>query len=298
MLKFRNCSDAMSGRVINITESDGGWQDVVLPNGALKTGKLTGLIGFEEFIPKEVKPTKNGAKKTQKRKRAEILFGEAEVPKTSKNPKVDKVLPKKVKKDAPKSQKPKKVQKSSKREKFELSDAEKSVSNYDYKFCQNMSSWTKFNLAKSLLRGIDTLTLAQPSEIQAKTIPNGLNTKSTILAAAETGSGKTYAYALPILHKIIGHLEKYGRGDKAENAAKINIENDENSIAAFENMDDAGMDGPLALILCPTRELAVQVHDAIRRISKFTDVRTAAIVGGISQQKQGLKFAARKIIVK
>jgi superfamily II DNA/RNA helicase len=46
-------------------------------------------------------------------------------------------------------------------------------------------------------------------------------------------------------------------------------------------------DGPQCLILCPTRELAVQVHDSIRRISKFTKVKTAVIVGGISAEKQG-----------
>lgn len=44
--------------------------------------------------------------------------------------------------------------------------------------------------------------------------------------------------------------------------------------------------GPQALILCPTRELAMQVHDSIRLISKFTSVKTTAIVGGMAAEKQ------------
>ena len=107
------------------------------------------------------------------------------------------------------------------------------------------------------------------------------------MAAAETGSGKTFAYALPILNKIIGFIAKYGKSvaKKSEIKISVDVENREE----FVETNDESSDGPQCLILCPTRELAYQVHNAIRRVSKFTSVSTTVVVGGISQEKQGKK---------
>ena len=309
-----------SGYVVNVAESVDGWKDIVLPSGALKTGNITGLIGFQELTPAPTKKVTQKAPTKQKRKRqrAEILFGEEEM-ETDATPtipakKVKSLRSKRGKKNLVKeakagllvktqikkpnqkentkptnAKKVKPVQKKSKRETFEQTEEEKSVSNEDYKFVNSISEWKKFNLDKSLLRGIDSLNFNSPSDIQKATIPKGLHTKSTIMAAAETGSGKTYAYALPILHKLIGYVAKYGSARKPENETNtqnVDIQHNAESIQQFEEMDNSD-DGPKCLVLCPTRELAVQVHDAIRRISKFTVINTVVIVGGLSQIKQG-----------
>lgn len=264
------------GYEVDVSTTEDGWNDVILPTGALKSGKLSGLIGFQEYIPapsKPTKPAKSASKKskaTRKRKNAEILFDE-QGPKKSVEEKKPKKQPKK--------------QKKSKGENFSLTDEEKAVSNEDYKFENNLHEWKRFNLDVALLRAIDSQGLKSPTEIQRKSIPLGLNSKNTVMGAAETGSGKTYAYALPILNKIIGYITKYGKSiaKKTTNKLSVELENREH----FEDTNDENADGPQCLILCPTRELAYQVHNAIRRVSKFTSVGTTVVVGGISQEKQG-----------
>jgi len=262
------------GYEVDVSTTEDGWKDVILPTGALKSGKLNGLIGFQEYIPTVSKPTKSSkvskkSKSNRKRKNAEILFEEKSVEK----PTVEK---------KPKKQ-PKK-QKKSKGENFALTDEEKAISNDEYKFVNNLHEWKRFNLDTGLLRAIDTLGLLSPTEIQRKTIPLGLNSKNTVMAAAETGSGKTFAYALPILNKIIGFIAKYGKSEAKKSEIKISV--DLENREEFVEANDESSDGPQCLILCPTRELAYQVHNAIRRVSKFTSVSTTVVVGGISQEKQ------------
>jgi len=63
---------ALGENLIEIVAGDEGWQDVVLPDGALKSGKLDGLIGFQEFVPKKK------TKQAQRKRKADILFGQEE----------------------------------------------------------------------------------------------------------------------------------------------------------------------------------------------------------------------------
>ena len=239
---------------------------------------MTGLIGFQEFVPKNAPKKRSSSAK--KRKKAEILFGdkvEDDVAKVAVKTKIRK-------KDA---SRPKKKQKKSKGEDFSLTEEDKAVSTEDYKFKHDLSGWRRFNIDKRLLRGIDALGLVNPTEIQRRSIPAGINSKSTILGAAETGSGKTLAYALPILHKLIGWIDKYGQdGIDTETPETPSMTLDDEGMESFIAMKEAEA-GPKCLILCPTRELAVQVHNAIRHVSKFTQVNTAVIVGGVSSEKQG-----------
>ena len=163
------------------------------------------------------------------------------------------------------------------------------VSTDDYVFTNDMNKWKRMNLIKPLLRALDERNLNAPTEVQTQTIPKGLNTKTNILAAAETGSGKTIAFALPIVQKIHGHLEKFGDG-----AITTQVEIQTADEEANQNTDfsifgtETKKEGPLGLVLCPTRELAVQVHDQIKYISKHTKVRTGVIIGGMSTDKQGI----------
>lgn len=111
--------------------------------------------------------------------------------------------------------------------------------------------FTQFNLHPSLVKAITALGFKAPTPIQTQAIPPALEGRD-ILGCAQTGSGKTVAFALPVLHQL---LTKEG-------------------------------DGLRALILVPTRELAVQVERSFKDCGRFTRFKTAVIIGGVSHSQQ------------
>jgi ATP-dependent RNA helicase RhlE len=119
-------------------------------------------------------------------------------------------------------------------------------------------SFTQFNLDPRLLLGVRALGFEQPTPIQAATIPAVLQGRD-ILGSAETGTGKTAAYLLPMLQKLLAEPAQ-GRL-------------------------------PRALIVVPTRELALQVVAHAIQLSQQTRVRVCAIYGGVSlsSQEQALR---------
>ena len=112
------------------------------------------------------------------------------------------------------------------------------------------------------MRGVAELGFVQPRPIQAKTIPEAMNGRD-VLGLAQTGTGKTAAFALPILERLIAN-----RGQ-----------------------------GPRALIVAPTRELAIQIHAEIEELGKFTSIKSATIFGGVSQVRQVRALRARPDIL-
>ena len=111
----------------------------------------------------------------------------------------------------------------------------------------NMSTeFTNFNLAPLVARGVAEAGFVQPWPIQTLTIPAGLDGRD-VLGLAQTGTGKTAAFALPILERL---LADGGRGARA-------------------------------LVLAPTRELAIQIDEEIRMLARFT--RLLRIIFGQEQ---------------
>jgi len=108
-----------------------------------------------------------------------------------------------------------------------------------------------FGLNEALVRGIRDAGFTSPRAIQEATIPAGLQGRD-VLGLAQTGTGKTAAFALPLLHRL---LEKSGRG-------------------------------PRVLILAPTRELAAQIAAEFRVLSRHTRVKTVTVFGGVSTVPQ------------
>ncbi|MRG57261.1 DEAD/DEAH box helicase [Phyllobacterium sp. SYP-B3895] len=106
-----------------------------------------------------------------------------------------------------------------------------------------------------LLKAIEAAGMAEPKPIQEQAIPAQVSGKD-ILGIAQTGSGKTAAFSLPILQKIMG------LGDKRKGKTAR------------------------ALILAPTRELAVQIEETIRKLSKGAHISTALVLGGVSRISQ------------
>lgn len=114
-----------------------------------------------------------------------------------------------------------------------------------------MTSFSDFKLNKQILQAIEDLGFQEPTPIQEKTIPLAL-AGHDLMGIAQTGTGKTAAFVLPILMKV-----KYAQ------------END-----------------PRALILAPTRELALQISDEIEKLTTYTDIRHLTLLGGVGMKAQ------------
>jgi len=113
-----------------------------------------------------------------------------------------------------------------------------------------LTNFIELGLAKHTATALETLGFVKPTEIQEKTIPPILAGQD-VLASAETGSGKTAAYALPILQKL------QRRSDR-----------------------------PRALVLVPTRELGLQVEEQFYKLSKGSGLRMVTLYGGTGYGKQ------------
>jgi len=125
-------------------------------------------------------------------------------------------------------------------------------------------NFNELNLSPELLRAIEDLGYTQTTAIQEKTIPvlmEGLD----LIGQSQTGTGKTAAFGLPLIQSIVPSDKKR----------------------------------PQALIMCPTRELSIQVAEELRKFAKYTEnVRTVTIYGGqpISVQIRELKSGADIIV--
>jgi ATP-dependent RNA helicase RhlE len=115
--------------------------------------------------------------------------------------------------------------------------------------------FTTFGLHPDLLRGIKELGFTRPTPIQSDAIPPAMAGKD-VLAAAQTGSGKTAAFLLPILQRLLGKKRGTTR----------------------------------ALILTPTRELAAQIDEHLRDLSVHTPISGAAVYGGVAMGPQEHAF--------
>ncbi|KAI8918229.1 P-loop containing nucleoside triphosphate hydrolase protein [Powellomyces hirtus] len=131
----------------------------------------------------------------------------------------------------------------------------------------DVSAWESLNLVPELMKALQVQKFSAPSEIQAKTLPTAMDGKRDVIGAAQTGSGKTLAFGLPILQSI---------------AKRVVVGKDP---------------GLHALILTPTRELAMQVTDHLKNASQFMAVRIVSIVGGMSIPKQKRQISTRPDII-
>ncbi len=115
--------------------------------------------------------------------------------------------------------------------------------------------FNEMNLRPELIKALDDLGFENASEIQTQAIPSGLEGQD-VLAQAQTGTGKTIAFLLPILQ---------------------NLTVEQNSLQS--------------LILAPTRELAIQIKDEIEKLTTHMDVNAVAVYGGeqIDRQMRALK---------
>ena len=149
------------------------------------------------------------------------------------------------------------------------------------------NGFEKLGLAPELMRAIQDLGFTQPTPVQEQTIPMALPSVddagyNDLMVSSQTGSGKTAAFLLPVLHTIIGQLSTV---KSAPHPAR----------AKSRKFEPAA---PQALVLCPTRELAQQVcQDAIDLVRHTRGVRIANVVGGMPYQLQIAKLANANLVV-
>ncbi|MDY6840800.1 MAG: DEAD/DEAH box helicase [Pseudomonadota bacterium] len=118
-------------------------------------------------------------------------------------------------------------------------------------------SFSSLGLSEQLVRATSDQGYDTPSPIQLQAIPAVLSGRD-VMAAAQTGTGKTAGFTLPILQRL---------ADNPRNGK-----------------------GPRALILTPTRELAAQVHDSVNLYSKYVPTKAAVVFGGVKINPQMMKL--------
>lgn len=129
----------------------------------------------------------------------------------------------------------------------------------------NQNDFESLGIGGKFRRALNEMGYQQPTPIQTKAIPRLLR-KADLLGVAQTGTGKTAAFALPLLQRL------------------------------YEENSPARPNRPRALILAPTRELALQIHEELAAFGRYTGLRYAFIFGGVSQNPQ-VRSLARGIDV-
>eukprot|EP00038_Savillea_parva_P026788 m.56197 g.56197 ORF g.56197 m.56197 type:complete len:810 (-) comp7660_c0_seq1:75-2504(-) len=126
------------------------------------------------------------------------------------------------------------------------------------------TSFAEMELSRPLLRAITSLGFETPSLVQQRAIPIALMGRD-LCACATTGSGKTAAFMLPVLERLLFRPKKIAQ--------------------------------TRVLVLSPTRELAVQVYDMSKKLAQFTDVTFGLAVGGMALRPQEAELRARPDVV-
>ncbi|KAJ7540411.1 hypothetical protein O6H91_10G013600 [Diphasiastrum complanatum] len=125
-----------------------------------------------------------------------------------------------------------------------------------------MRNWEEGSLSSELLKAVYKAGYKKPSPIQMAAIPLGLQQRD-VIGIAETGSGKTAAFVLPML-TYISKLPPMTEEIEAE--------------------------GPYAVVMAPTRELAQQIEEETVKFAHYLDIRVVSVVGGQSIEEQGFKL--------
>ncbi|MCB1148345.1 MAG: DEAD/DEAH box helicase, partial [Leptospiraceae bacterium] len=118
-----------------------------------------------------------------------------------------------------------------------------------------MSTFAELSLSPTILKSLQDLGYVTPTPIQKATIPL-VNAGRDVLGIAQTGTGKTAAFCLPIIEKLSREKIQSTPGH------------------------------PRVLILTPTRELAIQIDENIQQYAKNLRITSAVIFGGVSQGRQ------------
>jgi ATP-dependent RNA helicase DDX24/MAK5 len=196
----------------------------------------------------------------------------------------------------------------------------------------DVSNWLEFDLHPKLLRALQDMGFTDPTPIQREVLNPAIKGRCDVIGAAETGSGKTLAFGLPILHRLLTQMDaeaedsdsesgsdsdakeggdEEGDGTNADDGERQKGGSDSESDPFANIVDETGRSGAgagfrlpkrrkalRALIVAPTRELAMQVCDMLKAVAKYApEVGITPVVGGMSLQKQERLLRRRPEIV-
>ncbi len=175
------------------------------------------------------------------------------------------------------------------------------------------NGFVELGLAPQLVQAVADLGYTQPTTVQQKTIPLALPNDNAdakagfidLMVSSQTGSGKTAAFLLPVLHTLIQQQAQAEAADKAawDKLVADAAANGEEPPKRAKRKDPTNVRNfkaptPGALIVCPTRELAQQVaHDAIDLVKHCRGLRVANVVGGMPYQLQIAKLQNADLVV-
>ncbi len=123
-----------------------------------------------------------------------------------------------------------------------------------------LRTWEEGNFPEHVMKAIQAVGFKNPSPIQRQAIPVLHKARSDIIGIAETGSGKTAAFLVPLLCLLATTSES--------------------------SLDQCSAEGPLGIAIAPTRELAMQIEQDCKTLMRYSDLRSACVVGGESIDAQ------------
>ncbi len=172
-------------------------------------------------------------------------------------------------------------------------------------------AFVALGLAPELVQAVADLGYTEPTVVQQQAIPRALHTGeegaagyTDLMVSSQTGSGKTAAFLLPVLHTLLGQQMEEAERERAEHqrlADEAAARGEAPPKRKRRNPTDPRNFKPAtpgALVLCPTRELAQQVaHDAIDLVRHCKGLRIANVVGGMPYQVQIARLQNANLVV-
>ena len=151
-----------------------------------------------------------------------------------------------------------------------------------------MNKFTDLELSPLLHRNLARNSYVTPTPVQAQSILPAL-TGADVVATAQTGTGKTLAFLLPILMKLDAGKEV--AKEAAPVVAEAALQQESPRKSAHQPKHGSAQSfkekqTPRALVLAPTRELALQIADSFSKMSAGSELHYAVVVGGMSEQTQ------------
>ncbi|XP_037043946.1 ATP-dependent RNA helicase DDX24 [Bradysia coprophila] len=306
---MKNKSKLKSKATNKRPQIEGSWSKVKIAGNLITNdgGGLEGLVGLEvlENYDKNIIAKVKKSKKRQREDDEDELQDKPKV-KQNKKQKINHAVP----------SKPGRYVLINPQQDDESDDEAEKETDTDVIEATDLLQWKTIGVPDVILKALAEKKFTEPTQIQSLTIPAAIMGRKDILGAAETGSGKTLAFGIPILNGII-ELKKNGdfmqsrtlktkaakapvaekepKSGRKNRAERENLTPPPDEINNFPSDDENGDPNdhqqsdakPLyALVLTPTRELAVQVKDHLVAVAKYTGIKVAAVFGGMAQVKQ------------
>jgi superfamily II DNA/RNA helicase len=158
-------------------------------------------------------------------------------------------------------------------------------------------TFESLGLAAPLLRAVEALGYTSPTPVQIQAIPGAMQ-GGDLMVSSQTGSGKTAAFLLPMLHLIISAQQPEAVDAEGTTTAATAAPSKKSGKNKSSKGFSRGPATPSLLVLCPTRELAEQVTaDAINLVKFTKGIRVAMVIGGMPYGKQMEALQGANIVI-